>query len=164
MKVIELADGETARRWDECVQGAPEATVYQLAGWKRVMERTFGHKAHYLMVMEGGDALGVLPLLHIKSSLAGHYVTSPSGGICCRDEQAATALLERAKELVTKTKAKYLILRDSRHRWDLPGLVTSEDHCTFVGKLCPAPSQLWSQLDRRVRQQRPGCRTRGRPG
>jgi len=152
MKVIELADPEAARRWDECVQSAPEATVYHLAGWKKVMERTFGHKAHYLMAMEGEDALGVLPLLHVKSRLTGHYVTSPSGGICCRDDQAATALLERAKELVIKAKAKYLILRDSYRRWEDPDLVTNEDHCTLVARLSPDWEETLRGIKRKERQ------------
>jgi FemAB-related protein (PEP-CTERM system-associated) len=152
MRIVELADEEMARRWDECVQCAPEATVYHLAGWKRVMERTFGHEAHYLLAVEQDQVRGVLPLLHIKSRLAGHYLTSPSGGMCCLDEQAAGALLAWAKELVRTVRASYLILRDSYRQWDDPDLVTNKDHCTLVARLSPDWEEVVKGIKRKERQ------------
>ena len=152
MQVSELADQDTAFRWDEWVQRAPEATVYHLAGWKAVMERTFGHRTHYLLATEGTEILGVLPLLHIKSRLGGHFLTTLSGGICSQDVQAAGALLARAKELVRIHKAKYLILRDSYQKWEDPDLVTNEDHCTLQARLSPDWEQVVKEIKRKERQ------------
>lgn len=152
MKIVELQDRDRTPCWDECALSAPEATVYHLAGWKWVMERTFGHKAHYLIALEGNDALGILPLLHIKSRLAGHYFTTPSGGLCCRDDRAAGVLLARAKELVMQSGARYLILRDGYRRWEDPDLVTNEDHCTLVARLSPEWDETLKGIKRKERQ------------
>ena len=152
MKIVELQDRDRTPSWDECALSAPEATVYHLAGWKWVMERTFGHKTHYLIALEGNDPLGILPLLHIKSRLAGHYVTTPSGGLCCRDDRAAGVLLARAKELVIQSGARYLILRDGYRRWEDPDLVTNEDHCTLVARLSPEWEGTLKGIKRKERQ------------
>ena len=41
-------------------------------------------RAAALLAQEGDQTLGVLPLLHINSRLAGHFFTSMPGGLCCR--------------------------------------------------------------------------------
>ncbi|MFH1860965.1 MAG: FemAB family XrtA/PEP-CTERM system-associated protein [bacterium] len=35
--------------WDEYVQASPCSTPYHLSGWKRIVEKTFGHKPYYLL-------------------------------------------------------------------------------------------------------------------
>lgn len=151
MQIIELEDeGDAA--WDEYVFALDLATIFHLSGWKDVMRDTFGLRPKYLIAKEGNQICGGLPLLHIKSKLSGHFYTSMPGGICTQDQEAAEALLEHAKGLVRDSKAKYLILRDSRYKWTLPELVTSEEHCTFTVKLCESPEKMWKSIDRRVRQ------------
>jgi len=151
MEVLELQD-QDKEEWDKYVYDSPQATMYHLAGWKDVMEDTFGLRSHYLSAKEGDQILGVLPLLHIKSRLSGHFFTSMPGSVCTQDEETARALVERAKELVRASRAGYLILRDSHRKWDVPELVTNEDHCTLVLKLFDDPEQQWKSIDRRVRQ------------
>jgi FemAB-related protein (PEP-CTERM system-associated) len=151
MQVVEL-ERQGKEGWDECVRRVPGATVYHLASWKEVMEQTYGLKTHYLLAKEAGQVLGVLPLLHIKSRLAGHYLTSPPGGLCCQDEAAAATLLQQAKGLVRSAGAGYLILRDSYRRWELPELVTNEDHCTMVARLSPDWELVLKGIKRKERQ------------
>lgn len=151
IEVVELEPQDKAQ-WDECVYRAPGATVYHLAGWKEVMARTFGLESHYLLAREGGQVLGVLPLLHIKSRLAGQYMTTPSGGLCCQDDRASAALVQRAWDLVRSSGARYLILRDGHRKWELPGLVTNEDHCTLVASLSPDWGQVLQGIKRKERQ------------
>ncbi len=74
------------------------------------------------------------------------------GGLCAENRTAAEALIARAKELVRTSKAKYLILRDGHHKWDVPELVTNEDHCTLVVKLSKDPEQIWRRVKKRARQ------------
>ena len=151
MEVLELQEKDR-QKWDEYVYGSAQGTFFHLTGWKDVMEDTFGLRTHYLFAKEGDQILGVLPLLHIKSRLSGHFFTSMPGAVCAQDEETARALVERAKELVRASRAGYLILRDSHRKWDVPELVTNEDHCTLVFKLFDDPEQLWKRIDRRVRQ------------
>ncbi|RPJ29693.1 MAG: GNAT family N-acetyltransferase, partial [Planctomycetaceae bacterium] len=96
--------------------------------------------------------IGVLPLLHVKSRLSGPYVTSLPNAVCAENDQAARALIGQAIELVRDSRARYLILRDSFQRWDVPGLVTDQSHCTLVASLRDDPDLMWKRLDRRVRQ------------
>jgi FemAB-related protein (PEP-CTERM system-associated) len=151
MEVLELQE-QYEEAWDRFVYDSSQAVVYHLAGWKDVMQKTFGIESHYLFAQEGGQVLGVLPLLHINSKLSGHYFTSMPAAICARDEEVAQALVDRAKELVVVNGAAYLILRDSYHKWNLPELVTSEEHCTFVAQLYDDPDEMYKKLDRRLRQ------------
>ena len=39
--------------WDDYVRAAPRGTAFHLLGWKRVVERTFGHRAVYLLARRG---------------------------------------------------------------------------------------------------------------
>ena len=154
MEVLELRERDK-KKWDEYVRGSPRATVFHLAGWKDVMQNTFGHRFHYLFAREGDQIRGLLPLLHIKSRLSGHFLTSMPGGLCVDEDdngEAAERLIERAKELVRTNEARYLVLRDSHHRWDVPELVTNEDHCTLVVKLSGDPEQVWRKIKKRARQ------------
>jgi FemAB-related protein (PEP-CTERM system-associated) len=151
MEVLELGDHDR-NAWDEFVYDTPQATMYHLAGWKDVMGHAFGLCTHYLHAREGNQILGVLPLLHVKSRLAGHYFTSMPSAICVRCDESAQALVERAKELVRANSARYLILRDSFRKWDFPELLTNEDHCTLVVKLFDDPERIWRGINRRVRQ------------
>ena len=151
MEVLELQDQDKAE-WDEYVYDSPQATLFHLAGWRDVMEDTFGLRSRYLFAREGDQILGVLPLLHVKSRLFGHLFTSMPGAICAQDEETANALVERAKRLVKANRADYLILRDSHHKWNSPDLVTNEDHCTLVVKLFDDPEQIWRAIKRGARR------------
>jgi len=151
MEVLELRDQDT-EAWDEYVYDSPQASVFHLVGWKDVMQDTFGLRPRYLFAQEGDRIRGVLPLLQIKSILSGHFFTSMPSALCAQDEESASALVERAMQLVKASGAGYLILRDSYQKWDLPELVTTEDHCTLLVELGEDPDRIWMGINRRVRQ------------
>src|SRR5439155_22261553 len=54
-------------RWDEFVRARADGSFFHLCGWKRVIERAFGHRTHYLIAERGDTVTGVLPLTHVKS-------------------------------------------------------------------------------------------------
>jgi len=68
MEVLEL-QRQYEEAWDRFVYDSSQAVVYHLAGWRDVMNKTFGIESHYLFAREDGQIVGVLPLLHIKSRL-----------------------------------------------------------------------------------------------
>lgn len=116
------------------------------------MKKSYGLQPHYLLARNGSEIRGVLPLLHVKSILFGNYLTSMPGGLCAADDHTAAVLAEQAQQLVVAKKARYLILRDSYHKWDIPGWVTNEDHCTLMVKLSEDSEQVWRKVKRRARQ------------
>lgn len=151
MQVRELRNGDQAL-WDQYVRCSELSTPYHLSGWKDVLQDVFCSETHYLLAEENNKIVGVLPLLHIKSILTGHYFTSLPGGLCAESEQAAEALMDQGKELVKATKARYLILRDGRKKWNFPGLVTDEEHITFIVELDQDLEKVKGDFKKRTRQ------------
>jgi FemAB-related protein (PEP-CTERM system-associated) len=92
-----LSAGDEAR-WDAFVQTCPEATFFHLSGWRKVIERVFGHRTYYLQAERGRLISGVLPLTHIKSMLFGNSLVSNAfcvyGGPAASDDESK-AILER---------------------------------------------------------------------
>ncbi|MHA1113367.1 MAG: FemAB family XrtA/PEP-CTERM system-associated protein, partial [Alphaproteobacteria bacterium] len=67
--VIGPLDPDSHAAWDAFVETCPEATFFHRAGWKAVIEESFGHRTHYLRAKRDGEICGILPLVHIKSRL-----------------------------------------------------------------------------------------------
>ncbi|HSJ54875.1 MAG TPA: GNAT family N-acetyltransferase [Anaerolineae bacterium] len=151
MDVQELQDRDRDR-WDRYVQTSPLSTFFHLSGWRDVWVRSMGSRALYLFATEGDRVVGILPLLHVRSLLSGQFLTSLPGGLCAEDDEAAEALLARARELLAETGARYLILRDGLRRWELPGLVTSDEHCTFTIDVSDGAEKAYARLRRSTRK------------
>ena len=62
--------------WDRFVAECSGATFFHRAGWKRVIERSFGHRTHYLYAERAGVIEGILPLVHVKSLVFGNSLIS----------------------------------------------------------------------------------------
>ena len=127
-----------SRLWDEYVLVHPGATLYHLSGWKNVIEKTYGHKTHYLIAVKDNSKLetrnskqspqdnrlsaldyelvtGILPLFHIKHFIFGNSLISipffDLGGILADDEQTEKGLLQEAINIGEKLKVDNIELR-----------------------------------------------------
>jgi hypothetical protein len=49
---IRLYEKIDQQAWDNYVMSHPRGTIFHLTNWKRVIEKTFGHKSYYLMAVE----------------------------------------------------------------------------------------------------------------
>ena len=142
--------------WDGFVRRHPRATLYHLACWKTIIERTYGHRTHFLVALrnqdetrtprprqnqgthplssdtaEGiGSVAGVLPLVHLKHVLFGNSLISlpffDLGGVLAEDEEAERALLSEAVRLGVRLKAEQIELRHTHRHQSLDEDVTSE--------------------------------------
>jgi FemAB-related protein (PEP-CTERM system-associated) len=114
IEIAELGRSESAA-WDAFVQQCPQASFFHRAGWKRVIEKSFGHDCHFLYARRGGAIVGVLPLVHIRSRLFGHSLISTGftvgGGPAVMDPAALAALDERALALADRLDVDYLEYR-----------------------------------------------------
>ena len=110
---LEEADHEA---WDRFVRAAPDATFFHLSGWRRVIERVCGHRAHYLCARRDGEITGVLPLAEIKSRLFGHSLISTPfcvyGGAVAATPEERAALETHACGLAERLRVDYLELRN----------------------------------------------------
>lgn len=102
--------------WDRFVLACPEASFFHRAGWKRVIERSFGHTTHYLYAESGGAIAGVLPLVHIKHPIFGNSLSSTAfcvyGGPVAADAGTARVLDQAARALADRLDVDHLEYRD----------------------------------------------------
>src|SRR5689334_8306028 len=101
--LVETLNVHREAEWDRYVRHTDGATFFHQLGWRWLVERTFGHRAHYLTALRDGHIAGVLPLFELRSLLFGHSLVSIpfaiGGGLVADDHAAAHALLAEAKEL-----------------------------------------------------------------
>jgi FemAB-related protein (PEP-CTERM system-associated) len=113
------------QRWDQFVRTHASGTFFHLSGWKRVIERSFGHRTYYLIAERGPVVSGVLPLTHVKSVLFGSSLISNAFSVCggpiAEDPETQRELEAEAVRLMETTAAPVLELRDfSASRADWP--------------------------------------------
>jgi FemAB-related protein (PEP-CTERM system-associated) len=101
--------------WDAFVAAHPDGTFFHRAGWRRVVERAFGHRTHYLIAERDGAVTGVLPLGHVRSALFGSSLISVPfcvyGGPLAADRDSFAALVAAAAALLQPARASALELR-----------------------------------------------------
>jgi serine/alanine adding enzyme len=102
--------------WDTYVKNHRRGTLYHLSGWKRVIERGYGHRTFYLMATQNsGGVVGILPLVHLKHFLFGNNLVSipffDLGGVLADDEETEKALLSEAIRLGRELNATSIELR-----------------------------------------------------
>ena len=112
-----FAGPRDSERWDAFVERAPDATFFHRVGWRRILERSFGHRTHYLFAEQGEEVVGVLPLAEVRSLLFGHALVSlpfcAVAGAVATDPAALTALHEAAEGLGQRLGAAHLELRNA---------------------------------------------------
>jgi serine/alanine adding enzyme len=139
--------------WDEFVQGAAGASAYHEFRWKGILERTFGHRCHYLAAHAGGGLAGVLPLVEMKSVLFGHFLVSlpfvTYGGILARDAATQASLAAAAADLAVRLGAHHVELRQ-RMPVEVPW-VSRRHKTAMVVRLPERIEDYWSDLSSRLR-------------
>src|SRR5215469_12888264 len=113
------------RRWDQFVWAHASGTFFHLAGWKRVIERAFGHRTYYMIAERGPVVTGILPLTHVKSLFFGSSLISNAfsvhGGPIAEDAESLRGLETAAVRLMEAIPVPVLELRDfSATRADWP--------------------------------------------
>lgn len=154
IELCRLQHGEE-KAWDEFVYRYPNAGHCHLSGWRRVIERSYGHRAFYLWAYENGETKGILPLILIRSILFGRSLVSipflDDGGICADDDWTRIELYQGAWQLFEDYRVDCL---DFRHRQpsglDLPlhGLKV-----TLILELADNPDRMWERFDPKLRNQ-----------
>lgn len=118
-------------RWDRFVADCAEATFFHRAGWKKVIERAFGHRTCFLFAEADGCIEGVLPLAEVKSLLFGHSLVSLPfcvyGGVAATTARARDALNEAARLRAEQWRVDHL-----EYRMLEPGLDTWEGKDLYV--------------------------------
>ena len=152
---VSVIDDLPGAQWDRYVEQHPDATIDHLSGWRHVFERVFHQRSAYLAAMRGGEVAGVLPLVLFRSLIFGRFAVSVPylnyGGLLASDATAAAALVDRATTLAREFGASHVEFRHQRRQ--LPGAACREHKVRMVLDLPASSDDLWSGLDRKVRNQ-----------
>jgi len=152
IKISELTQADIGR-WDLFVQCCSEATFFHRAGWKEVIEQSFGHKTHFLFAERDGAIEGVLPLGHVNSLLFGNNLVSLPfcvyGGIAAENDEARAALQQAACSLADRLGVDSLEMRNLQPRnEDWP---TKDLHVTFRKEIDADPEVNMMAIPRKQR-------------
>ena len=150
-----VSDDVSEAEWDAFVDACPDSSGYHLWRWRRVFERTFGHRTVYLAARNHGRIVGVLPAVILRSWIFGRFMVSLPfvnyGGVLSTSDAAARALVDRAARVADDERATHIELRHSVRRFaDLPA---RQHKVAMRMPLAPDEAQAWDQLDRKVRNQ-----------
>jgi len=111
---VELFSGPGAE-WDACVQTGAGWTHFHRWNWKAVIEQVFDHECPYLAARDSAGRLtGILPLVHAKSFLFGHYLMSMpflNYGGPLGTEPAVQAIVQHAIGMARERRVDLLELR-----------------------------------------------------
>ena len=141
-------------QWEAYVTEHPQATFFHRAGWKHVIEDSFGQATHYLYAERNGTACGILPIAHYKSRMFGNALISNGccmgGGPIADDAEAYAALDDAACDLLRTLGADYLEYRqpavrhpDWRFRDDL--------YAVFARPMAAGEEECLKQIPRKQR-------------
>jgi serine/alanine adding enzyme len=148
MEVVPLTR-DSEELWEQFLEASPQATLGHLLGWRNVVQQTYHHTPYYLMARDGQAVKGLLPLFLIRSPLFGRLlVTAPYlsyGGLIENSKSAGDALVEKAREIASEQKAKYIELRGLQRVGR--GLFLKEKYCTFLLSLEAGPDVLWKRFE-----------------
>jgi FemAB-related protein (PEP-CTERM system-associated) len=149
---VTLAADHDASEWDHFVTSHPDASGYHAWAWRGVFARAFGHESIYLIARQGTRVCGVLPLVFINSLLFGRSLTSVPflnyGGIAAESPDVGLALMAEAEAIARDRRCGHIELRHVRRQClDRP----FKQH--KVTMRLGITSDLWTRLDRKVRNQ-----------
>jgi len=147
MEITHL-DNSDLPKWERYVDNHPDSTFYHRHEWKEVIQKSFGHRTYYLMTVDDGHVVGILPIVYLKSILFGRILCSMPflnfGGVCTDNEEAETALLSEAGKIVKKSGGDYLELRHKKKSSvDIPA---KTNKVSMTLKLDPDADVLWKNF------------------
>ncbi len=140
--------------WDRFVTTQPQGSFFHLAGWKRVIEESFGHSCPYLLTERDGHITGILPLTHLRSRLFGQSLISNAfcvyGGPVAADQESLLALDEAACALAEElgvANVEYRLRQRLHEDWPCD----DQTYCTFRKVLDPDPDANLAKVRRKQR-------------
>ncbi len=148
-----IANQADREAWDRFVLSHPDASGYHEWVWRDIIQRAFGHHAHYLMERGPDGAIaGVLPIIEIRSALFGRSFTSLPfvnfGGVVASSDAVAAALLDEAGRLAASHGVKHVELRHIGRRFE--HLPCRQHKVTMRLPLSPG---MFERIDRKARNQ-----------
>lgn len=154
LPVLRTLDDSRDPRWDTYVRSQASATFFHLLGWRRVIERAFPHRPHYLYVEHAGGVVGVLPLFEVGGApFTRALVSVPvgvGGGVLAEDEEVAGMLKDGARIIAAREGLAYVEYKSELARF--PDLATKTNlYFTFRQEIFGDTEKQMEAIPRKTR-------------
>lgn len=159
---VSVSHGSCQEGWDAYVDKHPGATPYHYSAWLESVKMTYGMGIYYLMVNQGDNVVGVLPLVLIKKPMErGVLVSLPYCDMCsvlADGSRAEAGLLREAVRLSMVLKVKSIDLRGPIKNAEFShlGFILQQkmlDKVSMVLKLPDSSEDLWNGFKSKLRSQ-----------
>lgn len=158
-----LTTSDQQDEWNNFVISSSQAAFYHLFEWKTIIERCFGFKTFYCMALKDQQIQGILPLVLCDNIIFGRKLISMPflnfGGVCAVNSDAEAALLQQAKLLTSRARAKYLELRQTRRIDEQLPVKTNKVSMTI--DLKPGYEAIWANFSGNLRTEIRKAKTLG---
>jgi len=139
---------------DAFVRAHPRGTVFHLSGWRRAVERAFGHAPRDLLAESDGRLAGVLPLARCRKLAGGADLVSVPygvyGGPIGESAEVGHALVAEAVALGRREGVGRVELRCVEDP-GVPELAPSDLYATFVRDLPAKRDEVMTRMPKRAR-------------
>ena len=150
---LQVVVESTRAEWDTFVAAHPESTAYHAWDWREVFGPVFGHEPIYLAARDGGQMVGILPLVSFRSRLFGHFFCSLPfvnyGGALTTEPDAAAALFAEATRIARERGASHVELRNVARQF--PDAAVRQHKVTMLLPLADTVEGQWAAFDTKVR-------------
>ncbi len=138
---------------DVYVRTHAEAGIFHTLAWCDAVAQSFPHLPCHLVARRNQNIVGVLPLFHVRSRLAGRLLVSVpygvGGGILADDDASVMALLTAAKQLAVEQRCRTMELRSRSAA--VAGVPIDDRYVTFERELPDRPEETLAWLPRKAR-------------
>lgn len=151
---IRLAGEHDGAGWSTYLDQHPDATLFHDWRWRAALMAATGYDPVFLVAERGGEIVGVLPLIDVKSPLFGRALISTAftvgGGVCADDGAICAALGAAAIDEGHSRRAGYIELRGG----SVPGpdwQTKTGNHAGFSRRLEPTAEAMLMAIPRKRR-------------
>lgn len=156
-----LAENSDRKEWDAFINKQKNSSVFHLWGWREVIS-IYNNERYNLMVKDGKNIVGVLPLIFIKSLIFGKKIISMPfceyGGplINRKEKEALRLILKQAKKIAKEKNVEYIEFRGVPKEIvkdiEKEGFNPLGKNFTFTLDLTDGIEKIWNNLEKgRVR-------------
>jgi FemAB-related protein (PEP-CTERM system-associated) len=156
VRLAEFGDAQERRRIAAFVADHPGATPFHQPQWLLAVQAGTGNPALALLVEQGGELVGYLPLSEVHSPIFGRVLASSGfavdGGLLVNDGLDTAAVFAALESLAGQRSCPTVELRGGSLPVERAGwTIRSEVHCGFVAPLAEGAEPLLLAIPRKQR-------------
>jgi FemAB-related protein (PEP-CTERM system-associated) len=141
--------------WDAYISRHSESTQYHQYAWSKVITKSFGHRAYYLVALGQRGIAGILPLIFMESRWFGRSMVSLPfvnyGGLLADSPHVENALWNEAQKLGRELEADHI---EARHLRMHQVISQRKQHkVTMILSLAATADEQWKLFDPKLRNQ-----------